>query len=27
LDWQYLAQMNGIPYPFVIRTGQVLQLR
>lgn len=27
LDWQRLAQMNGIPYPYVVRTGQVLRLR
>ncbi len=26
LDWQRLAQMNGIAYPFVVRTGQILRL-
>lgn len=27
LDWLWLAHMNGIPYPYVIRAGQVLHLR
>jgi LysM repeat protein len=27
LSWQQLASLNGISYPYVIRTGQILRLR